>query len=183
MDGSADDRPYMREALDLLPQPAALYEWPSLRFVSWNQASQRRAEELGALERHGEPGLGMVGLTDEEVVVAVQAAKDRSWIRPYERGELRFSVCAPLPGHSRPALLLATAHADSDNAKLEHARARVALYTNEGIEAAEAQLTTSLQVVAATVESIREVGRVVNENLWLAAHINEDDEKNPHSTP
>lgn len=145
---------YMQHALDLITAPAALYEWPSLRFVSENTAGLGRARSE------------WTDLAVDELRESVGAAPDRHWVRHTDLGEVHFSICEPLPSHSRPPLLLASLHADRDrDGTADHFRMRTALLANEGLEVAENQLNTALQMVASTVASMREITRIVNESI------------------
>lgn len=155
---------YLERALNMLHRPAALYEWPRLRHVSWNDAGRRAGEALG---RTGEePRISWVGIDEQLVVDFLNRSPDQHMMFETDIGHVLLSLLEPLPTHVRPTLVLTTVHVGQSDlaAELDHLRLRSMLLFQEGIEVAEENLQTSLHLVAASVEALNGLNKVFSEN-------------------
>lgn len=159
---------FMQTALNLLTEPAALYEYPSMRFVGWNDAGRARGEAKRGQDG-GDPTMSWLDRTDAEIVQAVNAAPDRHYVIERPTHCLHFSVLEPLPTHPRPELLLVTAHVGrTSEGYLQHTRMRTALFVNEAVELADLQLDASVQAMAATRLALRAAAQIYNDAAGTA---------------
>lgn len=156
---------YLERALNMLKRPAALYEWPSLRWLSWNQAGAEAGESITD-HPEGPPRLSWGGIDEQHVVAYLRRNPDQHMMFETERRLIVLSLVEPLPTHVRPALVLVTAHDGQSEglAELDHLRLRTMMLVTEGIEVAEENLQTGVQLVAASMESLSGLHKVFHEH-------------------
>lgn len=136
---------FMKQALALLPQPAALFEWPSLEFVSTNLW-------------HGTPPTWLDEIPDFRRQFIEE---DLDFTLEFEGGLLRCSVAEAQPHHARPDLLLMTLHEGGESG-LDHLRAKTAILLNEAADVSQRNLEIGMSMLSGAMHVIEEMRRDYN---------------------
>jgi hypothetical protein len=157
---------FMAAALQLLPQPAVLFEWKEHRYVASNQpASDFCREQFGGEAVDAAEAFRRLDLNSALDAAIMMPHSTYSARRDY--GVVHMSRLPTMPGRSRPDLLVLTIHADVDDktAWLDHQRMLLSLNVNEASEIAVRVMEDQLVQISAALESQRELIATYNRRM------------------
>lgn len=177
---------FVARSLGLLPQPAALWEVHEHRFVGANPQGDRIRQmfpELGT-----EPRKRAIRALYQALGEAESEPEGTFTAELPTLGFVHISRMPAKPFHTRPDLLLMTAHegVDAATAWMDHQRMLMALNINEEADMACRQMQTALTQIAASLEATRAMVQTYNDRMvdWFAvSHYTEDSSKEIRTTP
>jgi hypothetical protein len=147
---------FIADALELLPQPAALFETKTLRFVAANAAASKFTRtQVGTEPVDVQDTLDKLGLSD--VLAQADQWLSGTYTRHARLGWLHITRMPPQQNHPRPVLLLATFHPEGseEEAWLDHNRMLLSVRINEVSETSVRSLETTLVQVSAALDATR----------------------------